>query len=222
MKIVCFSDTHNYHKNVILPECDIVIFAGDFSSRGSKEDTESFIKWFTSQTQCRHKVMIAGNHDLCFDPVHNLETGANTWLVNLLKAYNVGTDFHVLEDSSIEIEGIKIWGSPITPDFYPQYWAFNKPREELLKFWASEIQTDADIIVTHGPAYLRGDKTVDGINTGCPGLLRKIEEMKPKYHISGHIHEGRSISTNDHTTFINCCICDERYNPVGKPIEFEI
>ena len=42
-------------------------------------------------------------------------------------------------------------------------------------------------------------------------------EVKPAYHIFGHIHEGRGITFNKNTTFINVSICDRKYD-VTTPI----
>jgi 3',5'-cyclic AMP phosphodiesterase CpdA len=67
MRITFISDTHNKHKQVKLPECDIAIFAGDATSVGHKHEVESFLKWYSKQDQCKHKIFIAGNHDRSFD-----------------------------------------------------------------------------------------------------------------------------------------------------------
>ena len=65
-KIVCFSDTHRYHDNVVLPEVDISVFAGDCAGRGSAKEVEDFIRWYATQPH-KHKIMIAGNHDWGFE-----------------------------------------------------------------------------------------------------------------------------------------------------------
>ena len=60
----------------------------------------------------------------------------------------------------VEIDGIKIWGSPITPYFYG--WAYNRNRgEEIKKHW-DLIPDDIDILVTHGPAFGIMDKAGNG------------------------------------------------------------
>ncbi|MEY4540707.1 MAG: hypothetical protein RLZZ306_2464, partial [Bacteroidota bacterium] len=52
----------------------------------------------------RHKIVIAGNHDLYFEAVPSV---ANLLITNAI----------YLNDSGIEIEGLKIWGSPISPNY---------------------------------------------------------------------------------------------------------
>lgn len=220
--IANFSDTHNRHPHIILPECDISIFSGDFSGRGSVSNTEDFLDWYASQRQCKHKIMIAGNHDLCFDPRFEDETGASRWLQKLMKEY---PEIIYLENSSVELEGLKIWGSPITPDFHPKYWAFNKPRgEEIQKVWDT-IPTDTDIIVTHGPVHGAGDYIPNQMfHAGCEDLKRTIRKVKPILHVCGHIHEGygKVYDSIDNILFVNASICNEDYKPINPPILIEI
>ena len=86
-KCVSFSDTHNLHEGVNLPECDIAIFCGDYSGRGNKFETLHFLRWYSRQDQCKYKVMIPGNHDICFDEKHNGETHAQNWLEGFQKKF---------------------------------------------------------------------------------------------------------------------------------------
>ena len=54
--------------------------------------------------------------------------------------------------------------------------------------------------------------TVRKISQGCPALRDRIKEIKPKYHIFGHIHEhGGNIYQDEYTTYINASISDEFY-----------
>ncbi len=61
-----------------------------------------------------------------------------------------------LEDSSITLYGINIYGSPWQPFFCN--WAFNLPRgEELASKW-SAIPQETDVLLTHGAPFCHGDK----------------------------------------------------------------
>jgi Icc-related predicted phosphoesterase len=40
--------------------------------------------------------------------------------------------------------------------------------------------------------------------------------------VFGHIHEAYGLFEQSGTTFINACICDERYQPVNAPIVFDL
>ncbi len=101
MKCVAVSDIHM--QNVKTPDADLLLVAGDMTMKGSKPELIWFEKWLLSQPQ-KHKVWIAGNHE------KGIEQNP-TWAPEL--AERTGTIY--LEDSGVEIEGVSIWGSPITP-----------------------------------------------------------------------------------------------------------
>ena len=217
MKIVNFSDTHNLHDQVKLPKCDIAIFAGDLSGRGNRMETAFFLRWFGKQDQCKYKVMTIGNHDLGFDKKHDEETHAYNWLDDLIQKHS---NITILNNSSVNIEGINIWGSPATPWYHGDRWAFNYKKADIGDIWEL-IPNNTDILVTHGPAFGILDEIFDGRHVGCIQLLDKIKEIKPKYHICGHIHEGYGIVEQDDTIFINCSIVDVDYYPTNKPIKIK-
>jgi len=89
------------------------------------------------------------------------------------------------------------------------------------------IPNDVDILITHGPPrgildLLSINNRRDGElpNVGCDHLLSKIQEVKPKIHIFGHIHESRGMFESDGTFFINASSLGENYEPAGPPIIF--
>ena len=133
-RITGISDTHNKHNQLEgkLPGGDILIHAGDITSLGRKDEVKRFIKWFSRQ-EYKYKVFIAGNHDMTFDSEKLLRDklahfegrteydtecaeGKPDWLKDILAVGLDGGTFY-LENSSIDIEGIKIWGSPYSPKF---------------------------------------------------------------------------------------------------------
>mgnify|MGYP000459586584 CR=1 FL=1 len=118
---------------------------------------------------------------------------------NILKA--VATDGHRLAKtelviaSSIEIEGIKIFGSPHTPQF--GQWAFMKARHKLDRIWQSAIEDGTHIIVVHGPPKGMLDLSYDKLNSmehcGDKSLMNKVKEVEPKLMLFGHIHNCDDI-----------------------------
>lgn len=235
MKVVTFSDTHNKHKKVALPECDIAIFAGDATSLGYKHEVESFLNWYGNQHQCKHKVFIAGNHDKSFDKrfftqyedhdlfKENEHLGKPGWLVDMLDRARLIFQVYYLENSSITLEGIKIWGSPITPSFYRQYWAFNADRNEEIQAYWNKIPSDTNIVVTHGPVHGKLDYIPEsGEYVGCVDLKAKIEEISPMMFVCGHIHSGRGIYNTEKTLYVNPSILDNSYEVQGDPMSFKI
>ena len=106
------------------------------------------------------------------------------------------TNCTYLEDSDLEIHGLKIFGSPYQPPYQPEFdrSAVNLERgQECLGIW-KQIPSDTDILVTHGPPLGFGDLCKRGNRAGCVDLLHTVQQrVKPKYHVFGHIHEGKQL-----------------------------
>ena len=228
MKVIAISDTHGKHNHVSLPDGDLLIHAGDLTNIGREIEVEEVINWFYQQAN-RYTygiVFIAGNHDRSFDPKFNLNDGKikkPKWLLNILSNIKSTNHIHYLENNSVEINGIKIWGSPITPWFGGDYWAFNAHRgPDIMKYW-EQIPSDANIIVTHGPVMYKLDYTMyDKKYVGCEQLRYQIETIKPLLHISGHIHEGYGYEYNADTHYFNASICNINYNPINEPWSIDV
>ena len=199
MRIVCISDTHNEVMTEPIPDGDILIHAGDATIRGKIREVARFAQWFNSLPH-KYKVFVPGNHDFLYERDRNI---ADTFVKSL-------------QDELIQIEGLKIYGSPWQPEFYN--WAFNLPRGEPLREIWSKIPDDVDLLITHGPPFGILDANLSGEHVGCEDLLERVKKIKPKIHIFGHIHEGYGQTEIDGTTFINASICDQDYVPGRKPI----
>jgi len=139
-----------------------------------------------------------------------------------------------LEDSSVDVYGLKVWGAPWQPFFYN--WAFQLSRgKELSEKWAL-VPEDTDILVTHGPPYCHGDKVSldrckrSGDNleyTGDRMLMDRVAAIDGlQFHVFGHVHAGMGCSRQKGVaaTFVNAATLDERYipAPTHKPIMFFI
>lgn len=58
---------------------------------------------------------------------------------------------------------------------------------------------------------------------GCAELLNTVEyRVKPKFHVFGHIHQQRGVTTNGTTTFVNASICDHKLCVEYEPIIFDL
>ncbi len=208
-KICIISDTHNHHKKVKLPDADVIIHCGDFTSVGYEHEIKNFMKWYSNLHQFEHKIIIAGNHDQLFE--------GNSRLAKSLIPNNV----IYLEDSGVEINGLNFYGSPVQKMF--MNWAFNKPEEKLKLHWEA-IPTDTDILITHSPPYGIGDYVPrNGEHCGSPSLFSEVvERIKPKIHCFGHIHEGYGIKEYDFIKFINASNLDGDYMCVNDAILIEL
>jgi 3',5'-cyclic AMP phosphodiesterase CpdA len=227
MRITVISDTHTRHGLIPmedLPGGDLILHAGDIMNSGyNKNDIHDFCTWFHSLNQYQDKVFIAGNHDRMFEN-HPLE--ANTIVNNYGSVIYLQDDDLVLYGDGPEgnspNDNIRIYGSPWQPEFYA--WAFNLQRNSLqLSGKWEAIPDNTDILVTHGPAFGTLD-TVTGRqydNLGCELLAERIERLKPKIHVCGHIHSGYGYEFKDGTHFFNAAILDESYEYTQKPMTFD-
>lgn len=188
MKIWHISDTHTYHGLLRVPESiDMVIFSGDCSNPQdpylSENEVRNFITWFSS-SDIKYKIFVGGNHDT------SIEKGLIT------KDDFETNGIYYLENDSIEIEGFKIFGSPLTPTF-GKGWAWNKERPKLDRIWKNIIDDNVDIMVTHGPpkgildCSVGYDRNVD--ICGDKSLLNRIQQINPKLHCFGHIHNNNGL-----------------------------
>ena len=222
MRISIISDTHTKHGLIPLtdlPGGDLLIHAGDIMNSGyNKNDILDFCTWFHSLEQYDKKIFIAGNHDRMFE---NHPEGVEELL-------NIYLDIDYLQDEGYDLYDLdtdtstKIYGSPWQPEFYS--WAFNLPKNgiELAGKWEA-IPNNTDILITHGPAFGTLD-TVAGRpwdNLGCELLAQRIEVVKPKIHVCGHIHSGYGYEFKNGTHFFNAAVLDEQYEYTQKPMTFD-
>jgi len=164
---------------------------------------------FLGRLPHKHKLFVAGNHDAPFANVTSKEAGV---LLKNATCY--------LENSGVEIGGVKFWGSPWQPEFFN--WAFNLPRgRRLAEIWAL-IPDDTEVLITHTPPYGILDRVDSGEHVGCEDLRRALQRVKPKVHVFGHVHEDRGVTPQNGTTFINACICNRYFMAVYDPIVFDL
>lgn len=201
MEILLISDTHGKHnwfeRVHKLPMADMIIHAGDVTSVGDIWEIEPFLQWF-SGLPYEYKVFIAGNHDYGFE--------TNRYTVRGMIPDNV----IYLEDSGVEIEGLKLWGTPVTKPF--MNWAFNVETDKRIEHW-NMIPDDTDILITHSPPYgIKDISTYSHEHVGCQYLTAAVKNrIKPKIHVFGHVHTDYGIEEGVDTTFINASSLNGRY-----------
>lgn len=246
-KIVCISDTHGLHNQMKhkVGEGNILIHAGDLTNVGKRSDVYEVIAWFHRLlNNFDDIVFVAGNHDRsfdnCFSEAHsgnfyrsyqlnedakNNHHNKPEWLLDILESMD--KRIHYLENSSEIIQGLLFHGSPATPDFFREYWAFNHSRGNDISNQWSAIPNNVDVLVTHGPAHgildnLEGSKE----RVGCEELEYKIkydlDELK--LHVCGHIHNAYGIKYPQYgePIFVNASICTESYDPINAPIQVKL
>jgi Icc-related predicted phosphoesterase len=213
-RITFISDTHTKHDklNGFLDGGDMLIHAGDLTGRGYITEIENFMKWYDKINNYDTKIFIAGNHDFGFQDdnqkLRGLLTGYKTIDYLEDELMMVGEDYENM---------IKIWGTPWQPEFHN--WAFNLPRGEKLKEKWDMIPMNTDMLITHGPPLGKLDYVrYPNENVGCEELMKRVEEVKPKIHVFGHIHEGYGYVFDGNTHYINAAVLNGRYEFRNKPV----
>ena len=65
MKLVIISDSDEKHRQIKLPEGDVLIHCGDMTNKGSLEKFIDFSSWMRDQ-DFKHKIIVFGNHEIGF------------------------------------------------------------------------------------------------------------------------------------------------------------
>jgi Icc-related predicted phosphoesterase len=189
LQIVILSDTHQLEGDVQVPSGDVLIHAGDFTffSKSLKAILD-FNHWLG---ELPHRcVVVPGNHEFFLesDPSRRSLISNATVLIN----------------EGVEIQGLRIWGSPVTPLYGG---AFCLSSSEDRRRLYTQIPEDIDVLLTHGPPYGILDSSPDsGMHSGCRELFDAVMRVRPKLHVFGHVHGAHGIFITDHTTFVNACL----------------
>jgi predicted phosphohydrolase len=111
LKLVLLSDTRGRHRDVTVPDGDLLIHAGDVT-RFSKSalEIEDFCTWL-GELPHRRKLIVPGNHD---------------FLGRSLATSQPIIQRTVLIDEEMIIDGIKLYGSP--PPSFMEAHSGNHPR----------------------------------------------------------------------------------------------
>ncbi len=215
MRIVAIADQHGFLPDI--PACDMLLIAGDVCpvsdhTLPSQLDflNGPFRRWLDA-VPAKHVAATWGNHDFIGQESPDL--------VPKLR-------WNLLVDRAMTIEGYRIYATPWQPVFMD--WAFNLTEPQLERKW-SLIDTTTEILVCHGPPHGYGDNAPRGNRpdelVGSPSLLARIERIRPRLVVCGHIHNGRGrweLPGHPPVTLANVTVLDERYNVVHAPMVFDL
>jgi predicted phosphohydrolase len=188
LRIVAVADTHLFHDELVVPDGDVFVHAGDICREGTLDELYEASRWIRALPHA-HKVVVAGNHDFAF-------AAHRSHACDLL-----GGDVIYLEDEGATIGGLRFWGSPWQPAYND--WAFNLPRGAPLAAKWALIPGGLDVLITHGPPAGLGDRgPVDG-RLGCDDLRARVRVVKPRLHLFGHIHQDGGFWEEDAVAYAN-------------------
>ena len=186
------ADTHRKHRELTIPECDILIHCGDFCSfQHEDEKTLDDVDVWFAEAPARHVICVGGNHD---------------FLLQSREFRFAHATF--LEDRGVEIAGLSIYGSPWCPDL--SGFAYYATNEQLIESWR-KIPSGVDILVTHTPPFGYLDVPTSGyVHLGCPHLHDELRRIKPRMHVFGHVHASHGEHTEAGIRFVNAAIVGGR------------
>ena len=182
------NDNNDNNINAIGPKSNLITSRRDGNSRGKK-----------NENIYKHIIIIAGNHETSLD--ENNPSFYVNWFFT-----NVGQHCYYLQDTCVELYGLKFWGTPWHPKRGCCYKAeaFGTGLKRIKKLF-NNIDIDTDILITHVPPYgIRDTETAGHI--GSDTLLKNIRDrIHPYIHVFGHSHHNTGLSyiENCDTLFVN-------------------
>jgi predicted phosphohydrolase len=206
LRLVLLSDTHQLHREVDVPDGDIFIHAGDFTMFSeSMEAVVDFNDWL-GQLPHQYKIVVPGNHEFFLEA----DPSDRFMLDKAIVLINEGT----------VVEGLRIWGSPVTPLYGG---AFGLSSAKDRKRLYGQIPQDIDVLVSHGPPFgILDTAPISGLHEGCHELLDAVLRVRPYLHVFGHIHTASGVFPTKHTTFVNASRLGPDSDPDKAPFVFEM
>lgn len=211
MKVAAFADCHNDQRALTTPpDTDLIAVAGDWTVWGKIEEALNFLDWLSEQP-APYKVVVPGNHDFCAEQAYGV-----------IKRFCKEREIILLVDDVVEIEGKRICGSPRTPWFGDYAFVYQPFDADLV--WDAVLPNcpRLDLLITHGPPLGILDQVREGQHAGCPHLARKVREIKPRFHIFGHIHPGYGEFNDGDTQYYNVAVNHPRLGACRPMTVFEL
>jgi len=209
LRFICMSDTHNEIDKIHIPHGDVFIHCGDAVNHcTSSRDIRRFNQ-FVGQLPHKYKLFVSGNHCVCLNPKRPD------------RSQKLLSNMTYIQDQLIEIEGIRIYGSPWRPKRGCAYRseAFGYDSKHIREDKWSNIPEDIDFLLTHGPPYSIRDYNSSKESFGCADLLDEIvTRVRPRVHLFGHIHECRGASL--YKSEDNQILEGEKFKPESNDILF--
>ncbi|KAL7577686.1 hypothetical protein ACA910_001001 [Epithemia clementina (nom. ined.)] len=220
------SDTHDKHRAVPVPECDILIHCGDIMQRygyigdmgGGISILQDFAQWLAEQTSARHKIVVGGNHDLF------LEHLGDSQVQSILSSQCQDGSIHYLHNQPVTIANMTVYGSPWSPMGTTGNRAFQSGADARYAakkcIQATLSWKSIDILVTHAFCKEWKDQVVSAKGT--------------KFWVHGHWHDGQGKPSviqgppnERNKSALNCisvnvAINNMIYRPVNAPIVYDL
>jgi len=191
MVLTIISDTHQLHREVDVPNGDILIHAGDWTMFSkSLSAIEDFNEWLGEQPHTQ-KLVIPGNHEFVLEA----DPSRRSLLDNAT----------VLIDEAITIDGLNFYGSPMTPLCGG---AFGRSLPEDRRIRWAKVPDDTHVLICHGPPYGVLDRSPgQEQHMGDPELLVRCKQLSNLRLVCfGHVHGAYGMEERDSVLYVNAAL----------------
>lgn len=240
MKIGYISDLHmefSNSKKVDIPDCDVLILAGDiYSSYYIKE----YYDYLNSINNVKHIVAVLGNHEFYGGEYNQLKEDYKKMFEEIPNATLLDIDKRFYYND-IEFIGCTMWtdffnGDPLEMLSFNQY--MNDPRQIRFKdlhlsahivssinqkevdYLTNNISEDS-VVVTHHGASLNSISEIYKSSNFNGSFTSDMEDLiiktKPKYWIQGHTHKTLKYKVRNTTV-----LCNPRGYPGEKGYDVKV
>jgi Icc-related predicted phosphoesterase len=199
--VTAIADLHGYLP--ALDRCDVLVIGGDVCPRGRADRQRAWLdqdfRGWLARVDAAAIVGVAGNCDLAAadDP-------------ELMRSL----PWTYLENEAAQVDGLRVYGSPLSLPFGS--WPFMAPDDELERVW-SEIPTETELLVVHGPAYGLGDVAYSGAHVGSRSLRKRLESLPAlRAFVCGHIHEAHGRGRVGNVEWVNAALIED-WQPEHEP-----
>lgn len=226
-RFIVMSDTHLHHSHIKLESLvksdtkNVLLHCGDFTDNGSVGEISKFVEYLkTIQHYFEAMIIICGNHEAIFALQQKEERNS--------RFQDSISNVHYLEDEMLDLDGIKIYGSPWVPNMSKQKGEEHMKSIDNSCFYANDtkltekfkqIPDNVQILLTHTPA----DGILDN-KFGSIVLKQRLKNLQQlRVHCFGHIHMKYGVERNvlegqqNECTFINAAMDEDE-----QPFYFDV
>jgi len=225
LNICAISDMHGQYDFNVSP-VNILFICGDIVPLKMQHNKPQSLKWFNRKfiPWCIKQpvdqiYIVAGNHDFFLEGYPESHIKEFLQGTNITILYNESAEY--LDENSGKV--YTIWGSPNCHIF--GNWAFMYS-DEYNKDMYERMPKNLDFLITHDAPYGRNDVLLqedcswaNRKHIGNIPLVEVVQEKKPKYHFTGHLHStDHELKDYDGTKTACVSLLNEDYNMVYKPL----
>ncbi len=224
MKICFTSDTHNLHRKIDIPPCDILIHCGDFTNFGKESELTEFNSWVRGLKllkRIKKCFVVPGNHDITLEKEAYTKDYIKSFSYVYLNAVQCLPDIDGIWSSTHqEIDGINFVGfSYVLPCGVG--WSFQQNEMEIYDRLQKLPKKPIDVFVSHSPPFGILDENYYNMRCGSQSILGFIRRRQPRYHFFGHLHENAGVVRHEGAT-ICCNVASGNPTKMKEPIILEI